>query len=97
VKRNPVSEQVLLDAMVVSRAFENTCAVVFCNATGPSEEGFAGYSQVAVPFQGCIGKLDSNEEAMKIIDVDTDIVEEAESVYKIRGDMANPSWPYKHS
>ena len=32
---NPCSESVFLDSLVVCRAFENTCAVVFVNAGGP--------------------------------------------------------------
>ncbi|KAJ5212990.1 hypothetical protein N7449_000159 [Penicillium cf. viridicatum] len=53
---NRYVEKVFLDAALISRACENTCAVVFCNAGGPAEEDFAGLSQVTVPFLGCIGR-----------------------------------------
>ncbi|KAJ5539034.1 hypothetical protein N7513_007366 [Penicillium frequentans] len=94
MKRNPKSEGMFLDAAVVSRAFENTCAVVFCNVAGPENEGFAGLSQVALPFVGCIERFGNSEEGMKIVEVDMDILEEAESVYKIREDIATPEWHY---
>lgn len=96
LQRNPLSEQVFIDATVVSRAFENTCAFVFCNAGGPANEGFAGRSQVAMPFLGCVGRIDECEEAMKIVTVDPAILEEAESVYKIREDMTGADWHYVH-
>lgn len=63
MKRNPKSEGVFLDATVVSRAFDNTCAVVFCNAAGPQTEGFAGLSQVAMPF---LGHVERFEIVMKV-------------------------------
>lgn len=94
LKRNPLSEQVFIDATVVSRAFENTCAVVFCNVAGPAAEGYMGHSQIAVPFMGCLGELSTPDEGMKIIDVDMNLIEEAESVYKIREDMRRQDWPY---
>lgn len=94
MKRNPMSEQAFIDAAVVSRAFENTCAVVFCNTGGPVEEGFAGRSQVAMPFLGCIGRTDDCNEALKIVTLDTNILDEAESVYKIRQDLASEDWHY---
>lgn len=97
MKRNPKSEGVFLDAAVVSRAFENTCAVVFCNVAGPKNEGFAGLSQVALPFVGCIERFDNSEEGMKIVDVDMNILEEAEEAYKIREDIATSDWHYGYS
>lgn len=96
MKRNPLSDQVFIDATVVSRAFENTCAVVFCNVAGPAAEGYMGHSQVAVPFMGCLEKFSTSEEGMKIVEVDMDIVEEAESVYKIREDMGKQNWHYMY-
>ncbi|KAJ5397526.1 hypothetical protein N7509_005639 [Penicillium cosmopolitanum] len=94
LKRNPKSEGAFLDAAVVSRAFENTCAVLFCNVAGPASEGFAGLSQVAMPFLGCVDKFNNSDEGMRIISLDMNILEEAEVAYKIREDMATPDWHY---
>ncbi|KAJ5243938.1 hypothetical protein N7489_004034 [Penicillium chrysogenum] len=97
LKHNPRSEGDFLDAAVVSRAFENTCAVVFCNVAGPANEGFAGLSQIAVPFKGCLDKFQGCDEGLKIVSVDMDILEEAEQAYKIREDLAKPDWHYGYS
>jgi predicted amidohydrolase len=94
MKRNAESEGVFVDAAVVSRAFENTCAVVFCNVGGSREEGFAGYSQVAVPFLGCVGRVEGCEEGMEIVEVDMGVLEEAEEVYKVREDLGRADWHY---
>jgi predicted amidohydrolase len=94
---NRYSEQVFLDAALISRACENTCAVAFCNAGGPGNEGFAGLSQVTVPFLGCIGRVETCEEAMNIIDLDMGVLEDAESAYKIRQDLARSDWHYSYT
>ncbi|KAJ5689553.1 hypothetical protein N7462_003945 [Penicillium macrosclerotiorum] len=94
MKLNAKSEGDFVDAAVVSRAFENTCAVVFCNVAGPASEGFAGLSQVALPFLGRVDRFDNSEEGMKIVSVDTNVLEEAENVYKVREDLATPDWHY---
>lgn len=94
MKRNPKSEGDFVDAAVVSRAFENTAAVVFCNVAGPVEDRYAGLSQVAMPFLGRIERFKDAEEGMKIVDIDMNILEEAEDAYKIREDMATSDWHY---
>jgi predicted amidohydrolase len=94
IKRNPRSEGDFLDAAVVSRAFENTCAVVFCNVGGPSDEGFAGRSQVAMPFLGRVELFSNSDEGMKIVELDMDVLDEAEGEYKVRQDLASPGWHY---
>lgn len=94
LKHNPKSEGVFLDAAIVSRAFENTCAILFCNVAGPESEGFAGLSQVAMPFLGCVDRFDNSDEGMRIVDLDMNILEDAEATYKIREDIATPDWHY---
>jgi hypothetical protein len=71
--------------------------VVFCNVAGPENEGFAGLSQVALPFAGCIERFENSQEGMKIVDVDMNILEEAEGAYKIREDIATSDWHYGYS
>jgi len=95
-KRNPRAEAVFLDSTIVSRTFENTCAVVFVNAGGPAARGYAGLSQVAVPFIGSLGKLEGSEEGMSIVDLDMEILQEAEDNYKVREDLARDDWHYDY-
>ncbi|KAJ5099394.1 hypothetical protein N7532_006395 [Penicillium argentinense] len=96
LKRNPRSEGDFLDAAVVSRAFENTCAIVFCNVAGPAGEGFAGLSQVAMPFVGQMEKFENSDEGVKYADLDMDILDEAERAYKVREDITSPDWHYSY-
>ena len=97
MKRNPQSEAIYLNSLVVSRAFENTCAVVFVNAGGPAQKFYAGLSQVGMPFLGPLGKIDSSDESMSVVDVDMEILEEAEDDYKIRADLTNEDWHYSYA
>ena len=98
-KLNPTSEALFLDSMLTARTFENTCAIVFANAGGPAGEGYAGLSQVTVPFVGALTKLGSCAEGMSVVDVDMQILEDAESCYKVRSDLASEDWhyDYRHS
>ena len=64
--------------------------VVFANAGGPvgkvTTGSYAGLSQVAVPFKGALGKLGA-EEGMSVVEVDMQILEDAEDNYKVREGM----------
>jgi predicted amidohydrolase len=94
---NPLSEALFLESTLVSRCFENTCMVVFANAGGPvgkvTKGSYAGLSQVAVPFKGALGKL-GPEEGMSVVEVDMQILEDAEANYKIREYLKDRMWPY---
>lgn len=97
--RNPFSEGLFLQSTLVSRTFENTCAIVFANAGGPvggEKSGYAGMSQVTVPFIGSLGKM-GDEEGMSVVDLDMQICEDAEENYKVREDMRSGSWHYGYS
>lgn len=86
---NPDGEALFLNGTVVTRAFENTCAIVFVNAGGPPEKGedtnFAGLSQVGVPHLGALGRL-GRAEGMSSADLDMDVLRVAEENYKVRED-----------
>ncbi|KAK0631452.1 carbon-nitrogen hydrolase [Immersiella caudata] len=75
---NPDSEIAFLDGVAVARAFENTCAVVLCNAFGRS--------QVAMPVLGRVGEIGVEEEGEVVTEIDFGVVRYAEEVYKVRGD-----------
>ena len=97
---NPRSEALFLESTLVSRCFENTCMVVFANAGGPKGKvttgSYAGLSQVAVPFKGALGKMGA-EEGMSVVEVDMQILEDAEDNYKVREDMRREGWHYEYA
>jgi len=83
------SEIRLIDAVGVSRAFENEIIFVYCSAAGRTKVGnsmdtLTGHSQITVPFRGCVKKIEHNREAMFVREVDTDILKDAEKVYRVR-------------
>lgn len=106
LKWNPLSESLFLQAALVSRAFENTVAIVFVNAGGPpptslyynKDKNFAGLSQVTLPFVGgCGGQTQrSRVEGMSVVPVDMAVLEEAESFYKVRADINGEGWHYSY-
>lgn len=101
---NRESERTFLEASVVSRAFENEVAVVFCN-TG-------GCSQVALPIVGRVAgetfgkeggrgkgegerrELGVDEDGVSYVEVDLDVLRVAEENYKVRSDMMGKGWHY---
>jgi len=97
---NPQSEALFLDSTLTSRTFENTCAIIFANAGGPvgkaTTGSYAGLSQVTVPFKGAMGKL-GTEEGMSVVELDMQILEDAESNYKVREDMGREGWHYEYT
>ncbi|CAH0046972.1 unnamed protein product [Clonostachys solani] len=92
---NPDCERLFVQNALVTRAFENTAAVIYCNVAGPAEEGFFGCSQVTLPIVGTVpGSFSDSEEGMRLVGVDMRAVEVAEKNYKIRQDMAGKDWHY---
>lgn len=101
LSKNPMSEKLFLESTITTRAFENTCAVVFVNAGAPPEKedsAYAGLSRVAVPFIGSLGNetKDTKKEGMSVVDVDMELMEEAEKNYKIREDIEGEGWHYTY-
>ncbi|KIW08462.1 uncharacterized protein PV09_01365 [Verruconis gallopava] len=92
---NPSSEALFLDSTLTARCFENTCAIAFANAGGPIGEGYAGLSQVVIPFAGPIAKLGGNE-GMAVVDLDMAVLDIAEKNYKVRADLAREDWHYTY-
>jgi len=93
---NPRAEALFLDSMLTARCFENTCAVVFANAGGPAHKGYAGLSQICVPYAGPLARLGDSEEGIAVADVDMQIVEDAEENYQVRADLARLDWHYDY-
>lgn len=78
---------------------DRTLAVVFANAGGPPGKGYAGLSQICIPYGGAIARLGSHAEGMAVADVDMNILEIAEENYQVRTDLASSNWHYvyRHS
>ncbi|RFU78367.1 polyketide synthase, enoylreductase [Trichoderma arundinaceum] len=93
LKLNPNYESLFLNSMITSRCFENTCAVVFANAGGPSDS-FVGFSQVAVPFLGPINGIWDSSEGLFLAEIDMEVLKESELNYKVREDIARKDWHY---
>jgi predicted amidohydrolase len=91
---NPGYEKLVLDSLVTARCFENTCAVVFANAGGP-EGVYVGLSQVAVPFRGPVGRMGGCEEGVLVVDIEMEVLVEAERNYQVRADMGRADWHYR--
>lgn len=90
LKYDKNSEVKLIDSFCVARAFENEIIFVYssaagCGKVGASMDTLTGHSQIAVPFKGCVKKMDHNKEGMFVQEVDTDILKDAERVYKMHG------------
>lgn len=94
---NPESEALFLRSTLVSRAFENTCCVVFANVGGATEKGYAGLSSVVVPFKGMIAEAEGTREQVVVADVDMQILEDAEECYGIRRDLSSEGFHYRWS
>ncbi len=71
-------------------------AIVFANAGGPPGNGYAGLSQVTVPFIGPITRLGSSGEGMSVVDLDLGILDIAEDNYRVRADIARHDWHYDY-
>ncbi|KAJ0162894.1 putative nitrilase [Colletotrichum tanaceti] len=95
---NADCERVFVENALTARAFENTAALIYCNATGPAEQGFFGCSQVALPIVGKVpGSFNDGEEGMRLVDVDMRVVDVAERNYQIRKDLKRADWHYGYT
>lgn len=81
-----LTERKMIDSMVMSRALENECCVIFVNCGGKKSDGFLGGSSVAMPLKGSVIRFDEPIERLEVVEIDLDVLEDARSVYKIRED-----------
>ncbi|KAK0391459.1 hypothetical protein NLU13_0960 [Sarocladium strictum] len=98
LQHNAECERLFVQSTLVTRAFESTAALIFCNAGGPAEEGFFGCSQVALPIVGKVpGSFDDGSEGTRVVDVDMKLVDIAERNYRIRQDLGREDWHYGYT
>lgn len=86
------AEIISVNGLCIARAFETNIIVNYCNAAGEfsyqGEKGtLIGQTQVTVPFNGPLQIIRNNKENMIIQEIDTQILEDAENVYRIRRDL----------
>lgn len=96
LRHNPTAEALFVNSALVTRAFENTAAIVFANAGGPPGRGYAGLSQIVLPFVGPVVKLGGSGEGMGVAEIDMQVVEDAEDNYQVRADLAREGWHYDY-
>lgn len=49
-----------------------------------------------MPFVGALGKLGGAAEGMCVVDIDMQIMEDAEANYQVRSDLASEGWHYDY-
>lgn len=89
---DPDSEVKLVNALCMTRAFENEIVLVYANAAAKRNvdehfETLIGHSQITVPFKGVLKSLNHNKEEMFSQEIDTAILADAEESYEIRKDL----------
>jgi predicted amidohydrolase len=98
LKYNSDSESLFLTSTLTARAFESTAAIIFCNAAGPSSDGYLGLSRVTLPIVGPVaGSFNDSSVGMRLVEVDMEILEVAERNYKVREDLGREDWHYGYS
>lgn len=95
LKYNPECEALFTQSALITRACENTCAIIFCNVGGPKEQGYMGLSQVTMPLVGTVpGSFTDSTQGMREVEIDLKILDVAEENYKIREDLALDGFHY---
>nr|POF18480.1 hydrolase yhcx [Quercus suber] len=89
-------EMISKGAKIIHSLTPLSLAVIFANAGGPPGKGYAGLSQVCVPYAGALTRLGSSAEGMAVVDLDMQIVEDAEENYQVRADLARSDWHYEY-
>lgn len=86
-KRDPRSEEKLLDALCVTRAMETNSVVVYCNAAGSmrykehGQDTLIGHSQVVMPAQEALVRARHNRETLLFTDIDTSLLQASKKIY----------------
>ncbi len=92
LQHDPNSETTFVDALCITRAFEQEIILAYANAAGELDlDGehatLIGHSQITVPFKGALQRCEHNRETMFVQSVDTDLLVDAETAYEIRQDL----------
>ena len=79
------TDAIFVDACASARAIENEIVHIFVNAAGRNRNlSLLGRTQMNIPFYGNVALVKTNEEKLLIKDLDLDLVDLAEEVYRIK-------------
>jgi len=79
------TDAIFVDACASARAIENEIIHVFVNNAGRHGDlTLLGRTQINIPFYGTVALVETNEEKLLIKDLDLDLVDLAEEVYRIK-------------
>ncbi len=79
------TDAIFVDACASARAIENEIVYIYVNAAGRHGSlSLLGRTQINIPFYGKVALVETNEEKLLIKDVDLDLVDLAEEVYRIK-------------
>jgi len=86
------SDEKIVDALCVERAFENEVVLAYCNGVGrvrygKKNEKLIGHSQMTMPLKGVVKKAKYRKEELVVANINTTILKDAEKAYKIRSDL----------
>lgn len=88
-RHNAFSEENQIDALCVVRSLETNAALVYANAAGVqtyadgSKDTLIGHSQIVMPVLGSVKKIDANDEALFVQEIDTSLLEQSAKVYPL--------------
>lgn len=86
-KRDPRSEEKLLDALCVTRAMETNSVLIYCNAAGTiryangTRDTLIGHSQVTMPVLDAPVRARHNRESLLFADINTDLLQVSKKIY----------------
>ena len=81
------TDAIFVDACASARAIENEIIHVFVNTAGRHGDlTLLGHTQINIPFYGTVASVETNEEKLLTKDLDLDLVDLAEEVYRIKED-----------
>ncbi len=84
------TEPIFVNACASARAIENEIVHIFVNGCGDFKtKRLLGHTQINIPFYGTVALVETNEEKLLVEDVDLDLVDLAEEVYRIKGDSSS--------
>ena len=86
---NSFSEEQQMDALCLVRAIETNAALIYANAAGiqpyanGTQDTLIGHSQIVMPVLGAVKRLNHNDEAVFIQDIDLSLLVRSQQIYQL--------------
>ncbi len=86
---NSFSEEQQMDALCLVRAIETNAALIYANAAGiqpyanGTQDTLIGHSQIVMPVLGAVQRLNHNDEAVFIQDIDLSLLVRSQQIYQL--------------